>query len=357
MVAQPAPLLGAASVLVDLADTEVLEQADQSTPVALDRALDLLLVAVVRERIAEGALTLTTRVPVLPVRGDRGPALAGRDQLPLVELLQLLLLVDSRTAARSLGAVAGPGDERLRSRMRRAALRLRLSSIAIPEHWPGPPPSTPRATGSAGHITAADLARLAAASWSEPEIRHRLALDGVPIADGAIIVRATAPLIALTPPPFAAPPNAARDALAGTPAAIASGSRDGLDLLAVASGPASEREVWNVLARGFERYERVTVVRSGQRVGREIVVRGGSIARFGAVAGEPFALTAPRGRRGARGVVDARLQLPAAVEPPIAVNQTVGELVLEQNGRIVAAIPLVAPLTIAPSGWFDTARR
>ena len=28
-----------------------------------------------------------------------------------------------------------------------------------------------------------------------------------------------------------------------------------------------------------------------------------------------------------------------------------------QNGRIVAAIPLVVPLTIAPGGWFDTARR
>ncbi len=150
---------------------------------------------------------------------------------------------------------------------------------------------------SAGRITAGDLARLAAAVWSDPEIRHRLALDGVPIADGAVIVRATSPLIALTAPPFAPPNAAAREVLADAPpapATIASSSRDGLDLLAVASGPASEREVWNVLVRGFERYERVTVVRSGQRVGREIVVRGGSIARFGAVAAEPFALTAPR---------------------------------------------------------------
>ena len=139
--------------------------------------------------------------------------------------------------------------------------------------------------------------------------------------------------------------------------AIASANRDGLELLAVATGSAAQRSAWEVLERGLQRYQRVTVVRSGQRVGREVLVHGGSVSGFGAVAAEPFAITALRGARGARGVLEARLQLPTALEAPIAFNQPVGELVLEQNGRIVGAVPLVAPLSIAPPSWFDTARR
>ena len=52
-----------------------------------------------------------------------------------------------------------------------------------------------------------------------------------------------------------------------------------------------------------------------------------------------------------------RLQLPSEIEAPVEVNQPLGELVVEQEGRVLAVVPLVAPQAIAPSGWLDTAQR
>jgi len=348
----------AGSVLVDLADSEILEAHDADAPLAPGRALDLLLVEVVRERVAAGALSLATAVPVLTLRDDPGPPLAGHERLPVGELLQLLLLTDSRTAAKSLAAAAGPGEERTRARMRRAAARLDLRATTLPDDWPSPPrpPSSAARTATAGRTTPANLASLATTVTRDPEIRRRLALDGVPIADGGVIARATAPLVTVTSPraPVAAsgPPHAA--ARTETQSAIVVGSRGDLVMLAVATGAAAERDAWDIVERGLARYERVPVVRAGQRIGRDVHVHGGSLPSFGGVAAEAFAVTA---RRGGRASVGLMLQLPAAVEAPVAVNQPVGELLVESGGRIVGAIPVVAPATIARGRWLGSSRR
>jgi D-alanyl-D-alanine carboxypeptidase len=360
----------AGSVLVDLTDSQTIEAHDADAPLAPERALALLLVEVVRERVAAGALGLTTAVPVV-VPGDDGPdaPLARQERLPVGELLQLLLLADSRAAARGLAAAAGPGEDRTRALMRRAAARLDLRSTTVPDDWPhspGPPSSAARglpaggARGTfatkAGRTTLRDLARLATAVARDRGVRRRLALDGVPIADGRVIVRATAPLVAVSRPQAPRPGSetSRRDGRAETPTAIVLGSRDNLVMLAVATGAAAEREAWDEVERGLARYERVQVVRAGQRIGRYVQVRGGSAPSFGAVAAEAFAVTA---RRGGRTSVGLMLQLPAVVEAPVGANQPVGELLVELGGHIVGAIPLVAPDPIGRSRWLGSTRR
>ena len=349
----------AGSVLVDLNDSQILEAHDADAPLAPDRALDLLLVEVVRERVAAGALSLATAIPVVAPRDDGPDApLAGQERLPVGELLQLLLLADSRAAARSLAAATGPGEERTRARIRQTAARLGLRATALPDDWPSSPPPRSGAarTVSAGRTTTADLARLATAVARDREIRRRLALDGVPIADGRVIVRATAPLVAVIRPraPVIASEVRQVSARAETQPAIVLDSRGDLVMLAVATGAAAGREAWDVVERGLARYELVPVVRAGQRIGRDVKVRGGSAPSFGAVAAEAFAVTA---RRGGRTSVGLMLQLPAAVEAPVGAHQPVGELLVELSGRIVGAIPLVAPDPIARSRWLGSARR
>ena len=348
----------AGSALVDLTDSEILEAHDANAPLVPGRPLDLLLVEVVRERVAAGALSLATAIPVLALPNDPGPSLAGHERLPVGELLQLLLLADSRAAARSLAAAAGPGEERARARMRRVAARLDLHATVLPDDWPSPPrpPSSAARAASAGRTTTADLARLATAVVRDHEIRRRLALDGVPIADGGVIVRATAPLIAVNPPRAPVTAHGTPHVAARTEAqpAIAVGSRGDLAMLAVTTGAAAEREAWDVVERGLARYERIPVVRAGQRIGHDVHVRGGSSPSFGAVAAEAFAVTA---RRNSRLSVGLMLQLPAAVEAPVAANQPVGELVVELGGRIVGAVPLVTPGAIARGRWLGRGRR
>jgi D-alanyl-D-alanine carboxypeptidase len=336
----------AAHVLADLSEGEILEAVDGDAPLDGRRAADLLLVWVLRERVATGALTLAGRASVLPDPADSRPVLDADGNLELGELLQLLLLTGSRTAVRSLAEAVGPGLERTRARMLEAASRLRLAATALPDDWPAAPP-TARA-GERGATTAVDLVRLGAALARDGEIARRLALDGVPVADGAQIVRASAPLIAVAPPP------AARGTRPNTGPALALARREGLELLAVAAGPEADAAVWRVLENGFARYERVTVVHAGQAVGPEVRVRGGIVPRFSAVAAEPFAITA---RRGSHPRLVLSLQLPRTIDAPLEMRQAVGELVVHERDRLVAVVPLVAPRTIAPSGWLDTARR
>src|SRR5262249_43016324 len=145
-------------------------------------------------------------------------------------------------------------------------------------------PTTTAAAARRGSTTARDLGRLALAVAGDPELRRRLALDGVPISNGGVIARATSPIIAVASEgatPHVGPTD-------GAPIALV--ERDGLELLAVAVGPHARDELTSVLEHGFERYRRVELVHQGQPVGPTVHVRGGIIPTFNAVAAEPWAL-------------------------------------------------------------------
>jgi D-alanyl-D-alanine carboxypeptidase len=342
----------AGHVLYDVADHEVLEASDADAVIAPGRVADLLLVAVLRERLDSGEMSLADRVTVLPVAGDRGPQLSPNEPIEIGDLLQVLLLSDSRTAAKTLAWAAGPSIGRCLTRMQQTSVRLGLTHTTVPDDWPFAVAGTATAaTARRGSTTARELGRLALVVLRDPELRRRLSLDGVPISNGGVIARATGPLIAMrVDPADGARSGSATDAATR----IAFAERDTLELLAVATGPEADAALIDVLARGFQRYRRFELVREGQSVGPTLHVRGGIIPTVNAVAAERWAVTT---RAAAPSGLSFRLQLPTEIEAPVEVHQPLGELVVEENGRVLAVVPLVAPQAIAPSGWLDTARR
>ena len=340
----------AGHVLFDLVDRQLLEASDADAVIAPGRAADLLLVAALRERLAAGEVSLTDRITVLPVAGDRGPHLATHEPVEVGELLQLLLLTDSRTAAKTLAWVAGPSIGRALTRMQQMSARLGLKRTPLADDWPfAAGLTTGGVAGHRGATTARELGRLALVVASDPEIRRRLSLDGVPISNGGLIVRATSPLIAIQT-------DTASSAATGPipDVRIALAERNSLALLAVTTGPRADEDLVATLQRGFQRYRRVELVREGQAVGSTVRVRGGIIPSFNAVAAEPWAMTT---NESSPVSVAFRLQLPTEIDAPVEVHQPLGELVVERDGRVLAVVPLVAPQTIAPSGWLDTAHR
>jgi serine-type D-Ala-D-Ala carboxypeptidase (penicillin-binding protein 5/6) len=340
----------AGHVLFDVADRQVLDAADADTVIPPGRVADLLLVAVLRERIASGELTLADRVTTLPVAGDRGPHLAPHEPLEIGELLQLLLLSDSRTAAKTLAWAAGPSIGRCLTRMQQLSVRLGLTHTTLPDDWPfGAALTTTNVAGRQGTTTARELGILALLVSTDTELRRRLALDGVPISNGGLIVRATDPLIAMRTEHVPARHDGGADG-----ASIALVERDGFELLAIGVGAHAGKELETTLERGFERYRRLELVHEGQPVGPKVHVRGGIIPRFNAVAAEGWAITTPNV---AHSNLALRLQLPTEIDAPVEVHQPLGELVVEQGGRVLTVVPLVAPQAIAPSGWLDTAHR
>lgn len=340
----------AGHILFDVADQQVLEAADADAVIAPGRVADLLLVALLRERMASGDVATLDRVTVLPVAGDRGPQLSTHEPVEIGELLQLLLLTDSRAAAKTLAWAAGPSIGRTLTRMHQLSVRLDLGHTALADDWPfaaGIAATAPRARR--GATTARELGRLALEVVRDDEMRRRLSLDGVPISNGGLIVRATSPLIAVANDVPGSADNATQSNVQITLA-----ERDNLTLLAVATGPGAGTQTAVTLERGFQRYRRIELVRQGQAVGPTVRVRGGIIPTFNAVAAEPWAMTT---QQNAPAAIGLRLQLPAEIEAPVEVHQPLGELVVEQEGRVLAVVPLVAPQAIAPSGWLDTAQR
>jgi hypothetical protein len=229
--------------------------------------------------------------------------------------------------------------------MRDMATRLGLKRTAIPDDWPFTADISSNAARR-GATTARELGRLTLAVVSDPEMRRRLALDGVPIADGSLIVRATAPLVRTVEHG----PRPADDG--SSPTQIE--ERDGLTLLTVATGPNADEELASASARAFRRYRRVELVHAGQAVGPAVHVRGGIIPSFKAVASEAWAITTATAPSAG---LAFRLQLPSEIAAPVEVHQPLGELLVEREGHLLAVVPLVAPQAIAPSGWLDTARR
>ncbi len=350
----------AADVLVDVLDGVTLEQSAPSTGCAPAETLALLLVEIVRERVAAGALTYATDVPVVAVGGDPGVSLAAHARLPVGELLQLVLLTQSRSAIATLAAAVGPGWERARARMRRAATRLALHGTTISDEWPGDAPTEAAHRPLRAGTTIGALAQLAAVVAGDGEIRRRLALDGAPIANGALIVRATDPLIAraaaLRAAALRATPSSMHAALLGNepPAAIAIGEHDGLVLLAVATGAEPAHEAARLLEDAFTRYRRVELVRVGQGIGGNVVGSDGAVMHVSALATRSFAVTVARTGAVA---IDAWMQLGTRTDVPLRPTRRIGELVFGSAGRIVGAVPLVAASPTATGGWLDTASR
>jgi D-alanyl-D-alanine carboxypeptidase len=338
VLATPAVPSWAGHVVADPADGRLLEAVDADVAVESRLVPALLVVELVRGALATGALKAATPVAIEHAPGGATPDLGATPELPVGELLQLLLLTGSPTAARSLAGAVEPESGTARGLLLRAAARLGLT-VSEPPNAHGPV-----TIESPLQTTTRDLARLGMRVAADADLRRRLDRDGVPIADGHVIVRATAPLIATRPP---------SGHTSRTPSTVMLlGRESGLEVLVVATGASADGEAATALAAALATYERVTIVGAGQEIGPAIEVPNGIIPSFRAVAAEPFALTA---RAGAHPELAARLQLPAQIEAPVDVRQTVGELVLEENGAIVAVVPLVAPRTIAPRRWLDAA--
>ena len=320
---------GTATAVGDAVDGGLLATEEGDEPVESPLATSLLVVEVLRQDLARGVLRPTTPVAVTPVPGDGGPRLGAVERLPAGELLQLLLLTGSPTAARSLAATLGPDPTAIHARLARTAAGAGIDAA------PG---------AQVFRASARGLALLAMRVVADPALRRRLERDGVPIADGQMIVRASAPLVAIEP--VAGTPEPA-----GRRTAVVLGRRGNLELIAAATGERPLARAREALAAALAAYARHAIVRTGQEVGPAIEVPNGIIPRFTAVAAEPFAVTA---RRGTTPDLAIRLQIPASVEAPVDVRQAVGELVLEHQGVVVAVVPLVAPRTIAPRRWLDS---
>jgi D-alanyl-D-alanine carboxypeptidase len=105
---------------------------------------------------------------------------------------------------------------------------------------------------------------------------------------------------------------------------------------------------------GFAAYERVDVVRQGDRLDLAVGVENGVGATMTPVAGRSFSVLR---RRDQERDLQVRYQLPAMIAAPVKRNQVIGELIVEEHGELVAVIPLVSPKNVAAGSVRSAARQ
>ena len=135
---------------------------------------------------------------------------------------------------------------------------------------------------------------------------------------------------------------------------VASAERDGMRLISVVMGTASEearmRESSKLLSYGF-RYFETRELYGAEVPLKQVELFYGENEEFSLGLAEPAVVTFPRGHYED---LEAELATPSIVEAPLTQGDEVGELVLRLGGDSIYRAPLVALSDEAESGWLSS---
>ncbi len=390
-VALAAPLATQApsTVLIDATSGRVLREHDADRAVAPGALNQLMLVLLSVEQAALGAVQLETPVvvseamltelaPALdaprPVAGKAGavrksppvrlgeptglprrvPLQAGRSY-ELGDLLKAVVVSSAPDAAMATANAVGGSVAGCVDLMNARAQKLGMTGTryaSINGEWRGD-------AGVADVTTARDLARLAQALVSHRAVVDWASLNGVPFDHGSSVLRNVNLLLGRIPGVDGLQVASVPGRAAGAPRehVVATAQRGTLRLIAVAAGAASSADRYSAAAEmlewGFETFERVDIVRAGEPLAVPIRIRHGMVSQVTPVAGGAVSLLR---RRGEERHVQVRYQLPGVVLAPVARDQAVGELIVEEDGQLVAVVPVLSPSAVGVSGILTAAQ-
>ncbi|KAA9131078.1 D-alanyl-D-alanine carboxypeptidase [Marinihelvus fidelis] len=132
----------------------------------------------------------------------------------------------------------------------------------------------------------------------------------------------------------------------------ASAKRDGMRLISVVMGSASEQsrasESQGLLNYGFRFFETVQLYKAGDELARARVWKGEG-EEVGIGIGQDLFVTIPRGRYDD---LEARVELPPTLEAPIEAGQSLGRLTVALDGETVVDQGLQALAAVEQAGFF-----
>jgi D-alanyl-D-alanine carboxypeptidase (penicillin-binding protein 5/6) len=339
----------ASAILVEASTGQVLfeERADQAIPVGALGQLMIVLLSL--EQADLGVLPLDVPVTVGPSAtrdgGGQGLFALRHDRTyVLSELIKAILVAAPENAAVAVGEAISGTVENCVAAMNARAARLGMEATRY----------TDLNAESGGTTSARDLARLATSLTRYDNVLRWAAAAGIPFDETKIVLRNRNRLVGA----FAGADGLATSDSGGAFSIVATALRDNLRLIAVVAGASKSEERYqtavDMLERGFAGYERLEVVRRGERLNVSIPVENGDIARVLPIAAETMTLIQPR-RQAAQLAV--RYQMASQLEAPLTRAQQVGEVIIEQDGVILGVVPAILPADVPAVGMLATARR
>jgi D-alanyl-D-alanine carboxypeptidase (penicillin-binding protein 5/6) len=130
---------------------------------------------------------------------------------------------------------------------------------------------------------------------------------------------------------------------------LATAKRDGQRFIAVVMGCDTERkraqEAQVLLEYGFKNFSTVEAIKKGASLG-SVKVKRGKESKIALVSAEEGWVTVPKGKENQISVTP---ELPNVVTAPIQKNQIIGKALIQNEGKVLRQVNLVAPLEVQKS--------
>jgi D-alanyl-D-alanine carboxypeptidase (penicillin-binding protein 5/6) len=334
-------------ILIDAQSGMVLEEQFPDRPLPADGVARLMVALLTLEQVQLGIYKPEMAVAISAESAAIEAGLLRLDPertYPIEELLRAIILAGARDATAALADVIC-WDPAVRVRMLNERARLLgMATTQLVESRDG-------ALTEGGTTTVRDIARLVRALVDHPEVVRWASLPGVPFDGGPVVLSNTNALVGMV---------VGVDGLQVTRSGddcsvMATARRNGARVVAVVAGTAPMGvcydEAARVIERGFRSFASVELVREGEPLNVSIAVERGTVDSIAPVATRSFSYFQRRGvPQGEE--LSLRYQLPARLRAPLDRNAVVGELIVEQRGRVVAVIPARTPQQVGRSGLF-----
>ncbi len=342
-------------ILIDAGSGTVLNEHNADVAYTSGDLNQLMVMLLTLEQAQLGMMPLAAPVTVSPVAAQGGRwskkiPLSPQHTYELSELIKAVALSAADDAAVAVAEAIGGSITGCLELMNARAQRLGLTSthyesiggIAADADAPGKEQTTAR-----------DLAALAQALARHPDTLNWSSLSGAPF--GGVVLRNANQLLG-----GVLGVDGLQVAVDHDPQGringydiVATGQRGSLRLIAVVLGaadnPGRYAKAAELIEWGFANYDAVEVLTEGDRLTAPIDVINGTVKQIQPIVGESVSFLR---RHNAAVEVTYRLQLPAIVRAPLTRHQKLGEVVVEREGRVVAAVPLLSPRDVKASASF-----
>jgi len=339
-----------AAYVVDRGSGRVLYEHSAHTPVPTASMAKMMTSLIAMEEIDAGRLSLADSVTISARAAGMGGSqiYAAHNQVFSVETLLAATMVQSANdAATALAEKIAGSNEAFAELMNRRARELGLegSTFYDPHGLPSP--------GSENIMTARDLAVVGNELMRYPLMREYAAAPTLPFENATFTAGMTNPNFLLRQYNGAYGIKTGYTASAGF-SVTAAARRGDTDVLAVLTGARTSRGpqssfelVGRLMDEVFLSWATVVAVREGAAVG-EVPVQRGTTPAVNAVAGRDVTALVARGQEAS---VVWTLE-PVAVDAPVALGDTVGIIVVVQEGTEVARVPALAAGAVERRPWW-----
>ena len=343
----------AAAVLVEAQSGQILFEQNAETPRAVASVTKVMTILLALEAVDQGRVSLEDSVSISANASGMGGSQVlldtGEAQTVSV-LLKSCIVGSANDAAVALAEQLYGSEEMFVRRMNERAGELGLTDTHF-VNCTGLP-----ADGQ--HTTARDVARMSMALFSH-DLYYQYSgiwLDEIDHFDGRVTqLTNTNRLIRLYDGCDGGKTGSTKEA---GYCLTATARRGDMRLIAVVLGAGTGAARFELASAmfdyGFANYRLYPVAEQGTRIRGGLPVNGGDAASVPLMLNEALTLLVQKG--GEQGV-SLVPDLPAAVEAPVTVGETVGAIDVVRDGRIVARLPVVVAASVGSRGFGHAFRR